>query len=388
MISGAGFAPASPLGNSVEFQGNLASPTSQDETDISVAPPGCFSGFGLCDVDQWISIAVMRKDTLEWASVLWWIKANLLTLQTDSRLSEKIPTGEDLDNPTNDCLTAATWNRLATFIEFLAHEVLTAKGSVMGRDAVGIAELLVGTNGQEIFRTPAGSGRELGLLWGKPKRVWTLRWGRLIDAGNTRNGTMTANGAGDDSLQSTKRGTHGMPRPGVLRHLTVNVESAAGGDTLDRVQVIYNLAVTLHDSGTGLAIGADDAYQVDLDEWRFERDIEIFVFKTGTTGTMELTATLTIEEELRPFVIATSAEDLMSDAISVTDSIEAEIILGTTPMDDAIAVTDTLEVELSLHVQLADAIVVTEALTAETDYHREMSDQIDVHDAITIELLQ
>ncbi len=383
-IAGAGFAPSSPFGNAVEFDGVAASPSSQSETTIVVAPPACSGTFGLCVTDQWILLLVQRIDTAEWDAIRWWIKADLADLKTASGLTEKIPTDEDLDNPTNECLTAATWNRLATFVEFLAHEVLTAKGSIIARDGVGIAEVLVGTNGYELRRVPAGEAGATGLGWGPPKRIWTYRWGLLIDAANVRNGPMSANGAGDDSFPSTKRGTHGMATDGVLRHLTVNVESG-GSDTLDQVTVIHNLLL-IHDSGTGLAIGADDAYRFDLGTWFGARDLEVRAFKTGTTATMALTATLAVEEEVRTQTSG-GVEELLSDAIAVTDVIDAEVILGTDPLEAAIAVTDSLAVEVQAHVEFADAMIVAGELATEAAYHRELADAIDAHDTIEAVLL-
>jgi len=381
-IAGSAFAPATPFGNAVEFDGVFTTIVSQDEFDISALPPA-----GLAAVDKWIMIAVQRRDTFDWATFRWWSKALLATLQADSRLSEKIPSGEDLDNPTNEMLTAATWNRLVTFVEFLTQEVLTAKGSILSRDAIGLAELPVGTDGTEVFRTPAGSGHPVGLLWGKPKRIWTYRWGRLIDSANMRNGAMRANGTADDVVTGVKPGTHGMARAGVIRHITVKVETASGPGTLDQIQVVYNLSTVIHDSGTGLGLTADSAYQADLNTWRAANDLEVRAFKVGG-GTMELTATLTVEEELRPDDgSAAGTEDLISDAVAVTDSIAAELVLGIDPIFDAISVTDSLQVELEAHVQLADAALVTDALTTETIYSRDLADQIDAQDAIEVEIL-
>lgn len=323
-LNGAGFAPIFP-GNTVEFDGNFAVVAAQDETDITAIPPSCFGSFGFCVTDEWIGIAVQRKDSLEWTMARWWVKADLVTLQTDSRLTERIPTGEDLDGPTNEFLTATTWNRLVTFVEWLAHEILSAKGSVLSREAAGLVEVLVGPNGSELRRVPAAAARPAGLIWGPPRRVWTYRWGRLIDAANTRNGAMRANGAADDTTTGVKPGTHGMARSGVLRFLTVNVESATGGDTLDQVTVVWEASTTIHDSGASLAIGADDAYQVELADWRFEGDLEVRAFKTGTAGTMELTAILTVEEEDRPSDGA-GLEELLADSIAVTDSIDAVLL--------------------------------------------------------------
>lgn len=384
-IDGAAFAPSSPFGNSVQFDGTgVVSISSQDEDQIVCAAPGCSFGFGLCVTDQWITVAVRRGDTQEWATYRWWVKAALETLKTDSRLSEKIPTGEDLDNPTNEALTATLWNRLVTFVEWIAQEVLTAKGSVMSRDSDGLQEVLVGTNGHELRRTPAGSGHPTGLIWGPPKRVWTYRWGRLIDASNTRNGAMEASGDASSTTTGVKAGTHGMARAGVLRYLVVNVESASGGDTLDQVTVVYAGSTTIHNSGTGLAIGADGTYQVELDTWRPVDDLEVRAFKTGTGGTMELTAILTVEEELRP--ASSGAEDLISDSISVTDSITAEVILGGESSDTA-AVTDSIAVEMSYAVDAADSVLVSDAIAREAEFEREPSDEIILGDQIGVESL-
>jgi len=382
-IEGGAFAPSSPFGNSVEFHASPAFPSSQSETTILVAPPGCFGGtYGLCVTDQWVMLSIQRKDTFEWDAVRWWIKADLADLQTGSRLTEKIPTGEDLDNPTVECLTAAAWNRLVTFVEFLAYEVLTAKGALFSRDADGIAQVPVGNNGDELRRVPAGHGT--GLLWGPPKRVWTLHWGRNIDSANVRNGGMRTNGAGDDPTDTTKANTHGMPRSGVLRHLTVNVESASGGDTLDQVIVRFNLTTVLYDSGTGLALGVDTSHRVDLDAsgtgYRTARDIVVEAYKTGTAGAMELTATLTIEEELRSAVVSTSLEDLIADAVAVTDSVAVVVELGG-EASDAVAVTDSAELGMTYAVEVGDQANVTDELAREHTAHRELADTADAQDA-------
>jgi len=389
VIAGGGFAASSPFGNSVEFYGAAAYPSAQSESEITTDVPGCSYGWGLCISDRWVMLSVMRKDTHEWAGIRWWLKADLSELQTDAKLSEKIPTWEDLDNPTNECLTAATWNRLATFVEFLAHEVLSAKGDLFGRGEAGILRIPVGPNGAELIRVSGGSGIPSGIKWSKPARIWTLHWGRLIDAANARNGSMRANGGADDITTGTQAGTHGMPRPGIIRRLTVNVESASGGDTLDQVVVLFNLAVTLHDSGGGLAIGADGSYQVDIDAWRFTRDLDVRVYKTGTSGTMQLTATLTLEEELRPYVVMTSEEDTanLQDAAVVSDAITAELIQGREAAD-AIAVADALAVEVQSHRELADTLEVSDSLELERHTHRELGpDLIDVHDSIEAVLL-
>jgi len=391
-IAGAGFAPASPFGNTIEVDGSTVfSIASQDETDIVFAIPSCYTTFGFCATDLWVMILVQRKDTNEWATFRWWSKASLATLQTDSRLTEKIPTGEDLDNPTNDFLAAATWNRLATFVEFLTQEVLTAKGSVFSRDADGIAEVLVGADGMELNRVPAGTGMPTGLKWNKPKRTWTMRWGRRIPAGSTAS-TMAVNAAADSGATGGNSLNHVMPTSGRLRFLTVNVE-AVSGDTLDRVRVGYNDGfVTLHDSGTGLAIGVDDSYVVDLDEWRVGRELRVLVDKSGTSGAMDLTATITMEEEVRPAILATSLEDSIADAVAVTDSLAVILELGGEASDSIELEADSIELEMTYGLELADAADATDDLERIADGAREVADAIDIHDdgpgALVVEVTQ
>lgn len=379
VIDGAAFA-SSPFTNTVQFQGNTASKSAEDEFQITANVPGCSAGFGLCITDQWIALTVQRQDTGEWAAVRWWIKADLADLQTDSKLTEKIPTGEDLDNPTNEFLTATLWNRLVTFAEWLTQEVLSAKGSVIGRSEAGIVEVLVGNDEEELHRVPAGSGREAGLLWGPPLRIWTYRWGRLIDTGNTRNGAMEANGDGTSTRTGVLAGTHGMARDGIVRHLTVNVESAVGGDTLDQVTVVWNGSTTIYDSGTGLGIAANASHRATINDWRGARDLEVRAFKSGTVGTMALTATLTIQEEVRPQTSG-GVEEVLSDAVSVSDSLTSDLVLGGYAEDTA-DVTDAMTLEMSYDVQLSDAIDVNDVISVAMDLHMMLSDSVYAPDSI------
>ena len=388
-LTGEGFAPASP-GNSVKINGVAASIVTQDEFEIVVTVP-----VGFTDTDQWALVAVRRIDTGDFASLLWWGKASAAQLQLASRILEALPGALEATDLTFEgrlqTMTARDWHRLVTFAEFLTLERLSAAGSLFVREAAGPRELLVGPDGRQL---EANIGEASGLKWSKPRRYFTLPWGRETPSG-LPGGTMIANASPDVTTVSELAASCGIPAAGTVEVIWVTVDQAGGGDTLNQVQLRAGTPgsmTVIYDSGGGLGLAQGEAHQAVVDAYVGPADTTIFIsaVKAGTSALMRLSGSIRLLQELRPGDAAVGADDT-EDAVLVTDSIETEFTLGAGSIDDAAVVVDELVIDFEADLEAVlptDAAQVTDEIAIALDIASPIMEgpTIDLQDTIETEL--
>lgn len=245
-IDGFGFSPVFGR-NGVLVELTEAVIESESATQIVITVP-----VGVT-VNAFVALSVQRTDTGDFDVVTAFSGPSIADLADgNSDPTAQLPGPYEFANPAflPDVPQAQDFERFMAVVTYLLRELLLAKGDLFASDGVSpMQAFAVGAAGQVLQANP---GQPVGLEWIAPaQRSITHSWSQVIDAPGTLNGDMVA--GGDGTIASNSIGEHLAGDAGNVTQVVVLVESAGGGDTLDRVTLLQNGGI-IYDSLTGLGL--------------------------------------------------------------------------------------------------------------------------------------
>jgi len=276
-LAGTGFAAA---GNAVEVDGLAAAVTAESATSITVTIPASIR------TDRFVPVEVTHATDGSVTTRQWWSKATTAELQAFLLAMQNPGEFEDWGAASSDehpeDVEAKDIEGLHELLQYLPIDVLQAPGDMAGVGlGANVGRVTNGPHGSTVMLDHGTSGGASGANH-RTRRPSFLCWGRQVSDAVA---TLMA-GHGGPTQGSSVGAELRTPDGGFATVFLIYVDRQGGTRKLDQVEILVDGAV-VHDSGTGLALAAQDHYTANVwaDVGSLTASSRISVRMTGDGGT-------------------------------------------------------------------------------------------------------